>query len=170
MELTAPHSESMLQDPRFWVAVAFVLFIAVFGKKLWKVLAQGLDGRSARIRSELDEAKRLREEAQAVLDAYRTKHAESLKEAEAILTQARKDANRLVEQANAELKRLLDARTRMAEDKIAQAEKQAVNDVRDHVVDITIAAAKAIIMENIQQMPGDDLIRKAIADIERKVH
>ena len=168
--MDALHNESMLEDPRLWVAVAFALFLAMFGKKLWKLLAGGLDSRSARIRSELEEARRLREEAQAVLDAYRTKHAESLREAEALLAQARKDANRLVEQANAELKRLLDARTRMAEDKIAQAEKQAVNDVRAHVVDITISAAKAIIMENIQQMPGDDLIRKAIADIERKVH
>ena len=162
--------ELMLEDPRFWVMIAFFGFFALFGKKLWTVLSKGLDSRSDRIRMELEEARRLREEAQFVLDAYRKKNAESLKEAEAILTQARQDADRLVASANEELKRLLEARTRMAEDKIALAEKQAVDEVRDHVVDITIAAAKTLIMENIQQMPGDELIRKAIADIERKVH
>jgi F-type H+-transporting ATPase subunit b len=76
----------------------------------------------------------------------------------------------MVAAAQVELKHLLDARTRMAEAKISQAEKQAVDEVRGHVIDITISAAKALILENIQEMPGDELIKRAIADIERKVH
>lgn len=162
--------QELLEEPRFWVAVAFVMFLTAFGKKIWKAIAGGLDNRSARICAELDEARKLREEAQFVLDAYRKKNAESMKEAEAILAQARQDADALVAHANEELKRLLEARARMAEEKIAQAEKQAVTEVREHVIDITISAAKAIIIENIQQTPNDELLRRAIMDIERKVH
>lgn len=161
---------AMMQDPRLWVLVAFVTFFVLFGKKLVNALLRGLDTRSERIAVDLAEARKLREEANAVLDAYRTKHAESIKEAEEILQRARVDAERMVAAAQVELKHLLDARTRMAEAKIAQAEKQAVDEVRGHVIDITISAAKALILENIQEMPGDELIKKAIADIERKVH
>lgn len=161
---------SLLSEPKVWIAVAFITFFAMFGKKLVGAMLRGLDARSETIARDLEEARRLREEANAVLNAYRTKHAESIKEAEEILHRARMDAERMVATAQAELKQLLDTRTRMAEAKISQAEKQAVDDVRGHVIDITISAAKALIMENIQAMPGDELIRRAIADIERKVH
>lgn len=160
----------MLADPKFWVMAAFVIFFALFGRKLWAALTRGLDERSARIGAELSEARKLREEAQRVLEGYRKLHAESLKEAEAILVKAREDSAHMAAATQAQLKELLATRTRMAESKIQQAEQQAVNEVRDHVIDITIAAAKAIIVENIQQMPGDELIKHALADLERKVH
>ncbi len=160
----------LFADPTFSVAVAFFVFIALTGKMAWRLITKGLDGRSARIAAELEEARALRAEAQAALEAYRKKHAQSLTEADAILTKARADAERLAANAQADLKHMLETRTRMAESKIAQAEKQAIDDVREHVVDITIAAAKAIILENIKDIPSDELIRKAISDIERKVH
>lgn len=161
---------AVLSQPTFWVAMAFVIFFALAGKMLWRALTKGLDGRAERIRQELEEARRLREEAEALLATYRTRHAESMKEAEGILAKARADAARMAQDAEAELKQMLAARTRMAEDKIAQAEKQAVSEVRDHVVDITIAAAKSLIIENLETTPGDELIRRAVADLERKVH
>lgn len=165
-----PGFDAVLASPQTWVALAFVLLFVFFGKKLFGALFRALDYRSGRIKNELEEAERLRTEAEAVLASYREKHRACLKEAEGILAKAREDADRLVKEAQAELKIMLEARRRMAEEKILQAEKQAVDEVRDHVVDITISAAKTLIMENIAQTSGDELIRRAIADIERKVH
>lgn len=162
--------QSLLQDPAVWVAISFVLFFAFFGKKLGKVLFSSLDTRATNIRSELDEARRLREEAENILALYRRKYSNAAKEAETILAQAREDANRMTQAAEAELKTLIENRTRMAQDKIAQAESKAIQEVRDHVVDITITAAKTLIMESLSHMSGDELVQMAIADIERKVH
>lgn len=161
---------TLLQDPTFWVMIAFVAFFVMFGKKLAAALTRGLDTRSGTIAHELDQARALREEASAVLALYRKKYAESMQEAEEIPHRAREDAERMMATAEEDLKHLLAARIRMAESKIRQAEKQAVAEVQNHVIDITIAAAKALIVENIQTMPESALVDKAIADIERKVH
>lgn len=168
----AEHSGFMakLEDPTAWVLVAFVLFFVMFGRKMFKAAGGALDSRSDKIRHDLEEARRLREEAETVLATYRKKYNESMQEAEEILARARNDANRMVENAEKELKVMLESRTRMARDKIAQAEKQAVQEVRDHVIDITVSAAKTLIIENLQHVSADELVKQAIADIERKVH
>lgn len=161
---------AQLAEPTLWVAVSFLLFFALFGKKLFGAMNKALDNRATRIAAELEEAKRLRQEAENALAAYRRKHAESLKEAGAILTQARENADRMAMQAQKELKSLTETRLRMAEEKIAQAEQQAITEVRDHIIDLTTAAARALILESIEQMPADEMMRRAIADLERKVH
>lgn len=160
----------MLHDPKFWVAAAFAAFFVLFGKKAWSALAAMLDGRSARIGAELEAAKRLREEAEGVLAAYRKQQAESLREAEEILQRARAEAEQMAAKAQADMQATLLARAQMAQEKIALAERQAIAELRNHVVDITIASAKSLIMESMSAMPGEALVQAAIADIERKVH
>lgn len=160
----------MLYNPVFWVTFAFVAFVALAYKKGSKLLTTSLDNRSARIASELQRARELREEAQAVLDEYKRRQAEYVKEAEAILTAARKDADALAGHAEKELRTALDARTRQAVEKIAQEETKAVADVRNHVVDISLAAARAIIVDHVSTMSQEELVRLALTDIERKVH
>lgn len=160
----------MLYDPHFWVAVAFVLFIALSYKKISGLVIKGLDGRAARIKAELDEARRLREEAEAVLADYKQKQAEYLKEAEAILKSATADADTLRQHAEQELKTALDARVRQAVERIAQEESKAIADVRNHVVDIALAAARQMIMDHVGNLSQEELIKLALADIERKIH
>jgi F-type H+-transporting ATPase subunit b len=160
----------MLEDPRLWVAVSFVIFVALAYKKLATFTCRSLDDRSARIRHELDEARRLREEAEAVLAQYKQKQAEILKEAEDMLANARKDADAMRAYAEKELGAQLDNRTKQAMDRIAQEEAQAVSDVRNHVVDIALAAARALVIDQVSKLPQDELVKLAVSDIERKLH
>lgn len=162
--------ESLLTDPRTWVTAAFLTFVLLAYKKIAALIANGLDNRTARIKADLDEARRLREEAETVLAEYKQKQAEYLKEAEQMLESAKKDAQQLRAYAEAELKASLDARMKQAVERIAQEEASAINDVRDHVVDIALAAARNIISDQVGTMSQEELIKLALADIERKVH
>lgn len=160
----------LFSDAKFWVAAAFFLFIALSYRKLGNVLAGALDSRSARIASELEQARRLREEAEQVLAVYKQKQAEYLQEANRMLQKARADADALTAAAQADLKLLLDARMKQAMEKIEQEEARAVNDVRHHVVDIALAAARAIIVDHVGSLPQQDLVKLALSDLERKIH
>src|SRR5271155_4513917 len=116
----------MLEDPRLWVATAFVLFVLVSYKKIGGFIVRALDQRAAKIKAELDEARRLREEAAQMLAQYKQKQAEYLKEAESLLSDARRDANLLRAHADQELKAALAARTKHALERIAQEENKAI--------------------------------------------
>ncbi len=161
---------AILHEPTFWVTVAFVAFIALAYKKVAAIGTKALDGRAERIRVELDEARRLREEAEALLAEYKRRQGDYLKEAETILAAARRDADALSSYTEKELRAALDARMKQAVEKIAQEESRAVADVRNHVVDISLAAARNIIADHISTMPQEELIRLALSDLERKVH
>ena len=118
-------------EAEFWVAVAFVIFVGVlayFGAH--KVLVKGIDDRRGRIKAELDEARRLKDEAAALLAQYKQKQQEAEREAQAIIAGAEAEAERLAAEVEAKLEELVARRTRMAESKIAQAEAQALADVR----------------------------------------
>lgn len=162
--------ESILADPKIWVSAAFIVFVLLAYKKLTAFAAGALDKRSERIKFELDEARRLREEAEAVLADYKQKQDEYLKEAETLLENARRDADTMREYAHAELKASLESRMKQAIERIAQEEATAVSDVRDHVVDIALAAARNIISDQVGSMSQEELIKLALTDIERKVH
>lgn len=163
-------NEGMMSEPKFWVALAFVLLVGGLYKKISRLLAGLLDERSAKIAEELAHARRLREEAEIVLAQYKQKQAEYTKEAGAILKKARMDADVLAAHADKELKAALDVRMQHALEKIAQEETRAIADVRAHVVDISLAAARAIVIEHVQAMPQDELVKLALSDIERKIH
>jgi len=160
----------IFHEPKFWIAAAFVLFIALSYKKISVFLTNALDDRSAKIKSELDQARHLRMEAENVLADYKQKQSEYLKEAEIMLQKARTDADDLTANSEKELKTALDLRMKNAIERIAQEEEKAIQDVRNHVVDIALAAARAIILEQAGTSSGEDLVKIAMADIERKIH
>jgi F-type H+-transporting ATPase subunit b len=161
----------MFSEPEFWVAVAFVIFLGVLLKAgVHRKLVTALDDRSARIKAELDEARRLRDEAQAVLADYQRRRGEADREADAIIAAAREEAERLAVDAHAKVDEFVARRTRMAETKIVQAEAQAVADVRAAAAEAAVAAAEKILTETTKGKVGDDLIAKGILDLKAKLN
>jgi F-type H+-transporting ATPase subunit b len=157
-------------EPELWVAVAFVIFVVAAGKPIVRALAGALDARAAKIKAQLDEARSLREEAERLLAEHQRQQREALKEAEAMIVHARGEAERLRREGAANLEAALARREKMALEKIAQAEAQAVADVRNQAVDIATAAAARLLRESVDQSRGETLIDAAIADLDRKLH
>jgi F-type H+-transporting ATPase subunit b len=161
----------MLAEAEFWVAVAFVIFIGVmiyFG--VHKLIVNALDQRSDRIRGELDEARRLKEEAAALLAEYRRKQQTAEREAAEIVAGAKLEAERLATEAKARMEEFVARRTKMAETKIAQAEAQAVADVRAAAADAAVAAAEKILTQTVKGSVADDLLTKGIAELKSKLN
>jgi F-type H+-transporting ATPase subunit b len=159
-----------LHDPEFWVAVAFVIVVVGGGYKVRPLLAKSLDDRAARIKSDLDEAQRLRDDAQTALGEYQRRQRDALKDAEQIIAHAKAEAERIGKQAALDLEAALERRTRQAEEKIAQEEAKALADVRNTAVDIAIAAARQIIAEQLDAKAGGALIDQAIAALPQRLH
>ena len=161
----------MFEDPEFWVLIAFVIFLGVlvrFGVP--KMALSALDDRSARIKQALDEAQRLRSEAQAVLTQYQQKRAVGEKEALAIIVSARVEAERLAGEAKGKVEEFVARRTKMAESKIAQAEAQALADVRAAAADAAVAAAEKILVQTTHGAAAESLIAKGISDLKAKLN
>jgi F-type H+-transporting ATPase subunit b len=156
-------------EPEFWIAVAAVLFIAVVWRPAQRALIGGLDARAARIRDELAEARRLRDEAEQLLAGYRQKEREAAAEAQAVIAQARGEAERVAAEAARELDLALARRQRLAEERIAQAEAKAVGEIRAVAVDVAIAAAREVIAAEIDGERGGALIDSAIAALPQRM-
>jgi len=151
-----------------WVAVAFVLFLGILVYVgAHRRVIDGIDQRQARIKAELEEARRLREEAQALLVEYQRKRHEADREAEAIIATANAEAERLAGEGKARLEDFVVRRTKMAETKIAQAEAQALADVRSSAADAAVAAAEKILSTTAKGKIGDDLLARGIADLRK---
>jgi F-type H+-transporting ATPase subunit b len=158
-------------EAEFWVAVSFVIFVGVLAYfQVHKLLVKGIDERTNRIKAELDEARRLKEEAQALLAQYQTKRQEAEQEAAAIVASAKVEAERLAAEARVKMEEFVARRTKMAESKIGQAEAQALADVRAAAAEAAVAAAEAILTQTVKGKVADDLIAKGIADVERKLN
>ena len=160
---------SLLQDPTFWTLVAFVIFFAAVFKPLKKALIGGLDSRIEQIRTEVEEAQRLREEAQALLASYQRKQREAVQEAEEIVNRAKQDAEVHRAQAEKDLAALLKRQEELAVEKIAQAEAAAVQEVREMAVDLAIAATGKILSEKVTGDLSDQLVDKAVAELPQKL-
>jgi F-type H+-transporting ATPase subunit b len=160
----------MFAEPETWVAVAFVLFVAllVYLKVPARITAM-LDERSARIAKELAEAKRLREEAQALLDEYKKKRVQAEKDAEDIVALARREAEAYANETRVKLTETLERRTKQAEQKIAQAEQQAVKDVRTAATDVAIAAATELLGVAAEGAKGTRLIEESIDTVKSRL-
>jgi F-type H+-transporting ATPase subunit b len=155
----------------FWVAVAFVLFIGVLAYfQVHKLIVKGIDDRRDLIKAELNEARRLKEEAQALLAQYREKQRAAEQEAAAIVASAQAEAERLALEAKAKMEDFVARRTKMAESKIAQAEAQALADVRAAAADAAVAAAETILTRTVKGKVAEDLIAKGIDDVKRKLN
>jgi len=161
----------MLMEAETWVAVAFVIFLAVLAwLGVFRKLLDALDKRSAAIRNELDEARKLKEEAQAVLGQFQKKRGEAEREAEEIVTAARAEAERLADEAHAKVEDFVARRTKMAEQKIAQAETQALADVKAAAAEAAVAAAEKILAQTVTGKTADDLISQGISDVKAKLN
>jgi F-type H+-transporting ATPase subunit b len=160
-----------LKEPESWVAVAFVIFLGVLiYVGAHKKVLESLDQRSARIKAELDEATRLREEAAKLLAEYQRKQHEAEREAEAIITEAKAEAERVAAEARGKLEEFVARRTKLAETKIGQAEAQALADVRAAAADAAVAAAEKILRDTTKGKVADDLIAQGIADVKAKLN
>ncbi|MBB4285673.1 F0F1 ATP synthase subunit B [Roseospira goensis] len=148
-----------------WVLAAFLIVVGFVWWKTQGKVTGALDGRADRIRSKLDEARTLREEAQALLAEYEQKHKDALKTADEIVEHARVEAERLRTQAAADLEATIARRETQAEERIAQAEAQAVREVRAQMVDVAVAAAERLIAERMDERRQADLVDAAIRDL-----
>lgn len=157
-------------DEAFFVAVSFVIFVLLVARPLGGLIARGLDNRADGIKKELDEAIQLKEEAQALLASYQRKHKRAVDEAEEIVSHAKQEAKRLIEETKGKLEDELAIRTKLAEQKIAQAEARVIQEIRDNAVEITINAARTLIMENLSSEVADELLEVAIANADRTFH
>jgi F-type H+-transporting ATPase subunit b len=156
-------------DPEFWVAVAAAIFVVVVWRPARRSLVGGLDARAGRIRDELDEARKLRDEAEQLLARYRQKEREAAAEAAAIIAQAREEAERIARQSARDLEQALARRQRLAEERIAQAEAKAVGEIRAVAVDVAIAAAREVIAAETDSERGAALIDAAIAALPQRL-
>ena len=151
---------SFLERAETWVAISFFFFLAAFYKPIKKMFLSKLDGRSEAIKTELEEAQRLREEAQHTLAEYERKQRDALKEAETLLNEAR------AEKTEELLKRL----EQQALDMISAAEAQAINDVRELAAEVAISAASKLLNNAAAEDTGDILIDRAIKDLSSKLN
>jgi F-type H+-transporting ATPase subunit b len=161
----------MFASPELWVLVSFVLFLALLVYyKIPNKVAKALDDRADRIKAELEEARRLREEAQSILSDYQRKQRDAEKEVEDIIALARREAQFYDAESNKSLNETLQRRVKLAEEKIARAEEQAVQDIRSKSVDAAVAAALTLIARELKGKSAEDLVTKSIRDVSAKLN
>jgi F-type H+-transporting ATPase subunit b len=158
----------LFHNPEFWVLVGFLIFFILLGRTLWKVMRDGLDSRRAKIQEQLNEAAQLRAEAENLLNLYRSKQEQAVKDAEDILAQAKAEAELMRKNAEADLKRSLAAREAQAKDRIALAEQAAIQQVKARAVEIAIRASTGLVKESIDQSGAAALVDRAIDDLPQR--
>ncbi|HEX4889618.1 MAG TPA: ATP F0F1 synthase subunit B [Alphaproteobacteria bacterium] len=160
-----------LYEPANWVAIATVLFAGlVIYLKVPGMVNAALDKRASDISTELDSARRLRDEAQALLASYQRRTAHAEKEVEEIIEQARLDAAQASREMQASLAAQAERRGKMVEEKIAQAEALAVQEVRAAAVDAAISAARTLIAARLGPEKARDLVNQSVSDLRGKLH
>lgn len=162
--------EDLLHSTTFWAGVAFVVFVVLAWRPGKRILTGALDERIARIREELEEAQRLREEAQSTLANYQRRQREALQEAEKIIEHAREETERARVRAEAELAESIRRREQQAAEKIAQAEAAALEDIRSRAVDLAISATAKLIEKKMAGKSGEKSVSDAIKGLSDKLH
>lgn len=157
-------------DATFWAFIALLLFFAiVIYFKAPSLVTRTLDARIAKIEADLDEARRLREEAQSLLAEYERKRKAAESEAEDIVAAAKDEAERLTAEAEAALEDMVARRTKAVEDKIAQAEAQAISEVRARSADVAIEAARLLLADQVKEN-GSALVDQSIKDVASRLN
>jgi F-type H+-transporting ATPase subunit b len=164
------HEASLLADPHLWVNIGFLIFLGIAGPKIWKALSAVLDQRSMRIKADLDEAQKLRDEAQALLNEYQRKQQQGMKEAEEIVAAAKSLAASQSAEALANLEASMGRREKLAMEKIGQAEAQALAEVRREAVDVATAATAKLLGQVMDQNRANALVDQSIKELDRKLH
>jgi F-type H+-transporting ATPase subunit b len=162
--------ESLLANAHFWVNVGLVLFVLLAGRKLWKAMTTGLDQRSIRIKGQLDEAQKLRDEAQALLNEYQRRQKEAAQEAEGILAASKELAEHHTRDAMAALEASMARREKLALEKIAQAEAHAAAEVRREAVEVATAATRKLLEQSLTDDRATALVDQSIKELDRKLH
>jgi F-type H+-transporting ATPase subunit b len=158
-----------LQDPETWVAIAFLIFLGVLAYLgVHKIAMKALDDRTDRIKAELDEARKLKDDAAKLLAEYQRKRESAEAEAQDIIAGAKAEAERLATEAKSRIEEFVARRTAMAETKIAQAETQAATDVRSAAAEAAVAAAEKILRTEAKGALAGELIAKGIEDVRKK--
>ncbi len=157
-------------NPEFWVALAILLVIALAFKPVAKAITGGLDERSGKIRQQIEEARKLREDAQALLAEYQRKQRDAMAEAEKIIAQARTEAARMKIDAEKDLEHAIERRKQQALERIAQTEAQAIAQVRNTAVDVALAAAQALIQSSLDPAKQQALADKAISELPARLN
>ena len=161
----------MFFEPEFWVAVAFVLLMILFAYLgIHKTVLKALDNRAERIKAELDDARRIKDEAAKLLADYKARRAGAEREAEEIISNAKAEAERIAADAKAKMEDFVVRRTKTAESKIALAEAQALADVRAAAAEAAVTAATIILSQSIKGPVADDLLTKGIAEVRTKLN
>ena len=161
----------MFFEPEFWVAVAFVLLMILFAYLgIHKTVLKALDNRAERIKAELDDARRIKDEAAKLLADYKARRAGAEREAEEIISNAKAEAERIAADAKAKMEDFVARRTKTAESKIALAEAQALADVRAAAAEAAVTAATTILSQSVKGSVADDLLVKGIAEVRTKLN
>jgi F-type H+-transporting ATPase subunit b len=164
------HLTELLRDGEFWVLVAFVIAVAFLVYKVRGAALGALDQRSAKIKSELDEAQRLAEEAQKSLAQYQLRQRDALKESEAIVALARDEAKRAAEAAKADLAAALDRRQRQALERVALEEARATDEIRHAAIEVALAALRRMLAQDLDAKHRSALIDDAIEALPPTLH
>ena len=170
LDHTPPHHEPLHHDPAFWVAISFLLFVLLAARYIWPPVARALDSRADTIRDQLEQAARLRAEAEELLAQYEAQRQQMARDAEEILANAHRDAQAIRENAARELQATLARRAAQAEENIARAEREALADLRAHLVEVATEAARTMVAEQLKTQKDDPAISRALAAIERQLH
>jgi F-type H+-transporting ATPase subunit b len=160
----------MFTDPSFWVGLAFVLVVGFLATPIMRSVSGSLDARADKIRSQIEEARKLREEAQALLAEYQRKQRDALSEAESIVAQAKEEASRMRAQAETDLEQSIERRKAQALDRIAQSEAQAIASVRNTAVDVAVAAAEKLITDQMTGHRQAALVDQSIKDLADRLN
>lgn len=161
----------MFAQPETWVAIAFVILLALFAwLGIHRTVLTALDHRAQRIKAELDDARRLKDEAAKLLADYQARRASAEREAQEIVTNARAEAERIAAEARTRMEDFVVRRTKTAENKIALAEAQALADVRAAAAEAAVAAASTVLAQSVKGQVADDLLAKGIAEVKSKLN
>src|SRR6476661_1452785 len=161
----------MFYEAEFWVAIAFVILMGLFAYfGVHRTLLKALDHRSERIKAELDDARRLKEEAAKLVAEYQARRATAEREAAEIIASAKAEAERIAAEAKVKMEDFVVRRTKSAESKIALAEAQALADVRAAAAEAAVTAAASILSQSVKGEVADDLLAKGIAEVRAKLN
>ena len=159
-----------LNDPTFWVLVAFMIFVVLATKPIYGLISDGLDKRADKIRNDLEEAENLRKEAQDLLASYQRKQREVIDEAEEIRQQAIAEADKLLNQGRKSLEESIERRRKLALERIAHAEIQAIDTVRAKTIDTAINITREYLINDLKGKKANELVDTAIKELPNKLH
>ncbi len=162
-------AEPFYMEVEFFVGVAFVFFFVFFGKKIFKAIAIKLDERAQRIQEQIDEATRLREDAQELLASYEKKQHEALKDAQNIVVAAKEEAERLAVEAAQQLEHDLKRAEQLAQERIALAETQALAAVKARAVDVAMEATERALRTDLSEAKSNAILDDAIKTLDEKL-